>query len=504
VPTPTSVLDAGRLPFEDTDQGLAFDYPLWWEPQSVSDAVTRFFRQNQTGAREAILTLTVLDLESADLGSALESFDESRWGSHVLAVQDVMLGAFDALRVELEPGGGRPPVVWLMATPEQRVVSILPSANPDIIKNVVEVALATMRPIESVAAIDTATVTPPPTPTPWISPTPTQPPSPTPWITPTPAPGGTPQAATGLANIREPLLIDGERGWIFASAQVNGITKTVKLSTLDGRLLQAYDSIGKLALDRAHNRLFVDQGAAGVAILDAVDGTLQSTVVLPESEQDDANPQVDPTSGVAYAFRGTSVFVIDPVAGSVSDTVNLSIPLSVCGPPGPDAPIVRSFYDLVNRKFYLSLVTYVCTPWVQHTIIAYDVPSFTELGRYGPEMRYQAVPFSDSLYGSTAGRLGRNVSWAFNGQSAWYEEGEPYKPLQGIVADWGRQLIYEAVDGQIRVFTPYPREALAQTTVGFLANQGRLVGHDPITDHLYFLVGGALFIQPTTSVISLP
>jgi hypothetical protein len=488
----------------DPDLGLAFDYPLWWGPQFESDAVTRFYQKSPSGTREVVLTLTVLDVESDDLASALERFDAGPWGSHVLAIQEVMLGTFDALRVDLEPGGGRPPVVWLMATPANRVVSILPAADPDIITNVIEVVLATMRPTEATAVPDKPAPAPQATATPWISPTAAEPATPTPWISPTPKPSGTPQAGSDLAGIREPLLIDGERGWLFSSAQVNGITKTVKLSTRDGSLLQAYDFVGKLALDRAHNRLYVDQGAAGLAIVDAADGTLQSTVMLPQSDQEAAQPQVDPTTGLAYAFRDTSILVIDPVAGSVSDTVNLSIPVSVCGPPGPDAPIVRSFFDLVNHKLYLSLVTYVCTPWVQHSIIAYDLPSFTELGRYGPELRYQAVPFSDSLYGSTAGRLGRNVSWAFNGRSAWFEEGEPYKALQGIVADWGRQLIYEAVGGQIRVFTPYPREVLAQAAVEWLPNPWRLVGHDPITDQLYFLIGGALLIQPTTSVIPLP
>jgi hypothetical protein len=300
----------------------------------------------------------------------------------------------------------------------------------------------------------------------------------------------------------EPLLIDGEKGWLFVSAQVDDQPKTVKLSTTDGRLLGAYDVVGRLALDRTGERLIVDQGAAGVAILDERTGALQAMVSLPITGSAPAAPQVDPTTGLAYAFRDKTVYVIDPAAAAVVREETSSIVGSVCGDPWDDAPIARSFYDLVNHRLYLAFVTYVCTPWVHQTIVAYDASPLAELGHYETELRYQAVPFSDSLYGTTAGRLGRNVSWAWNGREVWFEQGDQGRSLQGIVADWGRQLVYEALDGQIWVLTPYPHQVIQRVDVPALAGGGRLIGHDPISDQLYFLLrDGQLEIRPTLAIL---
>jgi len=322
----------------------------------------------------------------------------------------------------------------------------------------------------------------------------------TPEATPSPTIAPTPGETGSVSDLVEPLLIDGEKGWILASAQLDGQPKTVRLATEDGRLLAAYDVLGKLALDRTAGRLFIDQGQAGVVILDARTGAHLATVALPTAGPAEAEPQVDPTTGLAYAFRDRTVYVIDPATAQVVQTVTLHIPSSVCGEPGEDAPIARSFYDLVNRKLYLAFTTYVCTPWVQQTLAAYDVGTMVELGRYQTELSYHAVPYADSLYGTTAGRLGRNVSWAWNGREAWFEQGDEDRYLQGIVADWGRGLVYEALDGQIWVLTPYPREVIERVDVPVLKSGGRLVGHDPISDHLYFLVNGYVELHRTPTI----
>ncbi|MGD9099019.1 MAG: hypothetical protein PVF45_00965 [Anaerolineae bacterium] len=312
-----------------------------------------------------------------------------------------------------------------------------------------------------------------------------------------PAPAETPT----VSDLAEPLLIDGEKGWIFAAAQVDDQPRTVKLATQDGQLLAAYPLTGKLALDRAGKRLFVDQGESGVAVMDAQTGALLATVALPTPGPAGADPQVDPTSGLAYAFRDKTVYVINPTTASVVQTVTLSIPRTSCGDPAGEAPITRSFYDLINGRLYLVFVTYTCTPWLTHTLVAYDAATLTDLGRYQTGLRYQAVPYSDSLYGTTAARLGRNISWAWNGYQAWFEEGGEARALQGIVADWGRGLVYEALEGQIWAYEPYPRQVVGQVEVALLAHGGRLVGHDPISDQLYFLVDGQLEIQPTGTVL---
>jgi hypothetical protein len=223
------------------------------------------------------------------------------------------------------------------------------------------------------------------------------------------------------------------------------------------------------------------------------------TIQLPGAGPADADPQVDPTSGQAFVFRDKTIFVIDPAAGTVTRAVTVSVPSTV------DTPITRSFYDLVNHKLYVALVTYVSTPWVQFTIVSYDADTLTELGHYKTEANFHAVPFLDSLYGTTASRLGRYVSWAWNGSAVWFEEGfsGAIRP-QGIVADWGRQLVYEALHGKIRVIKAFPRAMMGEVESAPLAGDGHLAGHDPISDQLYFLVNGQLVVQPTADILTPP
>lgn len=341
-------------------------------------------------------------------------------------------------------------------------------------------------------------------------------------VSPTGAPATSPTSAppsqTGaVSGITAPLLIDGEAGRIYAAAQVNAVPKTVVLSTQDGRLLAAYDVVGKLALDRANQRLVVDQEQGDLVILDANTGATLATVNLPShAEGSHPAPQVDPQTGRIFAFRDKTVHVIDPAAAAVTRTVELSVEGSVCGVEEV-VPIAGSQYDLVQQKLYLSFYTWVCTPWVGATIIAYDGRNLTELGRYQTEANYQSVPYQGSLYGTTTPRLQAGVYWAWNNDDVWFERSEQPKLLQGIVADWGRQLIYEAAGGQIRVVAATTRERVTEVEVPQLEDdQARLAGHDPITDQLYFLTGGGrlhiwpagnLFQagqQPTPAVSGLP
>jgi photosystem II stability/assembly factor-like uncharacterized protein len=328
---------------------------------------------------------------------------------------------------------------------------------------------------------------------------------------PTPAPpptGGSSQetGATGaLSAVTEPLLIDGERGRIYASAQFNGRPATVVLSTADGRLLAAYELAGGLALDRTHNRLIVDRGPAGLAILDAGTGAVQATVELPPDTTDSAaGPQVDPATGLIYAFRDRNVYVVDPANGTVVRSVELTVPGLVCGEQRDAVPIIDSEYDLVSQTLYLSFATYACVPWIGASIIAYNPGTMVELGRYETDIRYQMVPFQGSLFGTTASRLGQVTSWAWNRDGVWFEEGLGQEAAPaGIVADWGRQLVYEALGERIRILDPATHAVLAEAPAPFPAGSGRLAGHDPISDNLIFLTGsGRLYVWPAANLFA--
>lgn len=315
-----------------------------------------------------------------------------------------------------------------------------------------------------------------------------------------------PYITTAPPTYSDPLLIDGNQGSIFATATEAASAYTVKLAADNGRILATYPYSGKLALDRSNGRLVIDQGNSGLVILDVAGGHLLHTIFFPETDDTIPPPQIDSISGTVYAFRNQTVYEINPVTGLVVQMTTMHIPGSVCGTPTPDQAITRTFHDLVNRRLYLTFTTYVCTPWYSESIIAFQLPGLGEIGRYQTEQRYQAVPFLDSLYGTTSSRVGTQASWAWNGYTAWHEaphDSDSANSLNGIVADWGRQLIYDAVDDTIWIYQADNHETIGSVQLSGFNDEVSLAGHDPITDQLYFLENGRLLIYKTDELLNL-
>lgn len=316
-----------------------------------------------------------------------------------------------------------------------------------------------------------------------------------------------------VESIQEPLLIDGAEGRIYATAAVDDKSQTVVVATGDGRYLDSYPYSGRLALDRNHHRLLIDQGDEGIAILDSLSGQELGLIALPGSEPPPAEPQIDANQGIAYIFRSHTVYVLDIQSQRIIGSHNLFVPLLVCGEPQGAAPITQSFYDLISDTLYVSFNTWVCTGFLSDTIHIYDAASWQKWGEYRTPSHYQAVAFAANLYGlSHMTRLSMHVFWARGLTQTWYEESGSGNSvyLAGNVVDWSRGLLYEAfweykpgddVDKLIRVsntkrFTlatiSYEREPV---------QDARLVGHDPHTDQLYFLDQGSLIVVPTKSIL---
>ena len=317
-----------------------------------------------------------------------------------------------------------------------------------------------------------------------------------------------------VENIREPLLIDGEQGRIYATATVDGKLQTVVMATAGGRYLYSYPYSGRLALDRKHHWLLIDQGDDGVVILDSLSGRHLGLIDLPVSGPPLADPQVDAGRGVAYAFRDYRVYTLDLQAQAITGSRTLFVPLLVCGDHQGAAPITRSYYDLLSNTLYISFNTWACTGFLSDTIHIYDAASWGKWGEYSTPSNYQAVPFAGNLFGlSHLTRLSMHVFWARNNTQTWYEEsgGGNSISLAGNVVDWSRGLLYEAyweyqtggyVDKLIRVSNTNNRIALATFSYHWEPIQdARLVGHDPHTDQLYFLDQGRLHVAPTTSIL---
>ena len=305
-------------------------------------------------------------------------------------------------------------------------------------------------------------------------------PAPQPTATVTPAPG------TSQIAVLSPLLVDEERGRLYTAGQLNGQPMLLVLDAGDGRLVAAWETVGQLALDAARGRLIVDDGLQGLTILDATTGEVRSHLALPAQDVPPA-PQVDAATGLVYAFRQSTVYVIDPAIPDITRTTPLSVAHSVCDEPAGDAPIYRSAYDATATRLYLSFITYNCIPWVTATLVAYDGREVTETGRHDIDIRAQFTAHDGRLFGSSVSRLGPTLHWVWDGAAEWQESSADYGGEPGgIVLDSGRGLIYEAMGETLRVIDPDEATAVAETAVPLLAGS-RLDAHSAAGDLLYFV-----------------
>ncbi len=322
--------------------------------------------------------------------------------------------------------------------------------------------------------------------------------APQPTATPAPPPGA-PQIA-----ILGPLHVDSEGGRLYATGQLNGQPRLLVLDAGDGRLLAAWDTLGALALDAARGRLVVDQGRGGVALLDAATGAVTATVELPPQDGPPA-PQIDTATGLVYAFRGATVYVIDPAIPDILRAAPLSVAHTVCDEPAGDAPIYQTAYDPAATRLYLSFITYNCIPWVSATLIAYDGRDLTETGRHDIDIASQFAAHDGRLFGVSVSRLGPTRAWAWDGAAAWLESGGDFiGGPAGMAIDRERGLLYEALGETLRVIDPNGRAVVSESAVPLLAGSA-LAGHDAGHDLLYFVSpAGRLRLWPAANLFDTP
>lgn len=292
---------------------------------------------------------------------------------------------------------------------------------------------------------------------------------------------GRPQVA-----ILSPLLVDDAHGRLYAAGQLNGLPKLLVLDAGDGHLLAAWDTIGQVALDATRNRLVVDRGRQGLAVLDATTGEIMAEVAL--SGQDaPPSPQIDAATGTLYAFRENTVYTIDPAIPDITRTTTLSVVHTVCDTPAGDAPIYRSAYDATASRLYLAFITYNCVPWVTTTLVAFDAGDMTETGRHDIDIRSQFAPYDGRVFGASVSRLGPTLHWVWDGAAQWDEMSTDYigEPA-GIAVDEERGLVYSALGETLRIIDPDRAETTGEAAVPLLAGS-RLEAHGSGPDTLYFV-----------------
>ena len=303
-------------------------------------------------------------------------------------------------------------------------------------------------------------------------------PAPFPTATGLPAPGA-PQVA-----ILGDLQVDGRRNRLYAPAAVNGEPRLVVLDAAGGALIAAWDVTGSLALDPDRNRLAVDRGNLGLAVLDGASGAPLATVALP-AQNAPPSPQADPRRGRFYAFRGATVYAIDAAVGNVIETLPVAVTRIVCDQPAGDAVIDRTAFDPDAGRLYLSFLSHTCVPWAGLTLVAIDTGAWAEIGRTEVEARSQFAPLDGALHGVTVSRLGPTLRWRWDGVERLDQPDDYGGEPDGVAVDSGRGLVYQAVGETIHVIDR-DGAVTAQVAMPLLAG-ARLAGHDPASDLLYFV-----------------
>jgi photosystem II stability/assembly factor-like uncharacterized protein len=337
----------------------------------------------------------------------------------------------------------------------------------------------------------------PASPTP-ATPTPTPVPASPTAASPTPEPSTTPPPA--VAELVPPLLVDSESGRLYASGRVDGTEQVMALAASDGRLLAAFGVTGTMGIDANRGLLYVDQNASGLRVLDAQTGEQQTTVALPSSQQLRTiypAPQADPARGQVLAFRDNSVYLIDPDQGAVVDTISFDIPKDHdCRTTTDPLPIDWAVYDSVDRLLYLGFTTYVCTPWIGQTLVSYDLDARAEITRQGT-LPTTATAFDGGLYGSSWYRMGVGYRWAWREGQPWFES-EGWTNWPQLFVDPTRGRLYES--SPLHGFRAFDLKTMGLLFVLPSPVDGELVGFDPATDQLYYLVEGQLATWPARAL----
>lgn len=310
-------------------------------------------------------------------------------------------------------------------------------------------------------------------------------------------------ASVGVVELTPPLLIDSAGGRLYAAGQLDGKPHTFVLAR-DGQVLASYDFAGKLALDSVHHWLYIDQGEAGLAVINTQTGTLQALIPLPPDQDPyppyPPAPQADPSTNQVFAFRNNVVYGVDPVMGRVTDTlVTDPVEVRFCDSTQTEAqPIEEALYDSTRHILYTQFLAYTCSNNPDfHRIVSYDMTSNTKIAQ-GYGSLWGAAVFEGYLYYQDYS-FQRNLALVASIR-AW-REGQPWLE----VSDWSdfgtrflvdptRQRLYQTTNnGNLRVFDTQ-NMALVMQLPQPLA--GELVGYDPQTDQLYFLANGRLQIRP--------
>jgi photosystem II stability/assembly factor-like uncharacterized protein len=206
-----------------------------------------------------------------------------------------------------------------------------------------------------------------------------------------------------------------------------------------------------------------------------------------------------------FVFRGQSVLAVDTNSGAFTTEATYEVPATVCYEPRGNADIASAVYDPARNILYPSFVTYVCTPWVNFTIVSHDLNSGERFVAGEGEPPFDAVAHDGRLFGKSWFRLGRTFLWHWrDGRpvASISDDVNDFSPSSsGLFVDAGRGLIYESVTGALRL---YALETMERVRSVVSDVPGRLIGFDSLSDNLYFMDGAEIRVQPAAVALEAP
>lgn len=299
------------------------------------------------------------------------------------------------------------------------------------------------------------------------------------------------------------MIVDSEAGRLYLTGRVDGVEQILALAAPDGRLVMSYAFGGLFALDPVHSRLYVDQNESGLVALDTETGAMLAAISLPHDPESgqlqNPAPQADPTTGYALVFRDNLMYVVNPDAGTVVDTVVFEVPRTSCDVPAGLSAINWTAYDSDHRLLYLKFTTYTCTPSFGETLVSYDFAAGTEITRHDINLS-SAIAANGFLYGSGTRRIPyvgpiTGYRWGWKDGKSWLAS-EDWPDWGALFVDVARGRLYES-HFDLRVLDTASL-SLAMSVPKPV--EGELAGFDPKTDQLYFLSEGKLGIFPASAI----
>lgn len=294
-------------------------------------------------------------------------------------------------------------------------------------------------------------------------------------------------------------------GYAFIGGWQDG-TPAVYAVPEAGHTLLRLGVFGRISYAPETGWLLVDQPDGALLALDGTTGALYHELpaapyvaeFTPDTPWSNAMPPVYDSAGAAFYLARDRRLDVIGVDGAAREPIAPAAPGEVCGEPmAPPPAISRITHDGTSSLLFVHFITHVCTPWVQETVIAYDVAARAVRDRKQFALPNWSAVYDGMLVGATTGQQAPDVRWAWRpGAPVVNAPAADAGLIDGWVIDSARGVIYATTPDRVMVIAPADMWVIDSAE----RPPGRLVGYDSAADTLYWLVDGALLRTPAAAL----